>query len=156
MKKFLMVSLLLMCMSVSANDITIYYTDSIVGGDTAAEAVRCDTVYSYIIDISKFNSFTFFSELTSDPYNDTAWADDTFWVDFQHSFNRKDWRVIQIDTFLASGADWSAVNLKTTASIIGNWGRARLIHWDTLGADTPGIEDNVYKKKLQLWIGEKR
>lgn len=151
-----MVLLLLTSMSVGANDIVINYTDSIAGADTANSTVRCDTVYSDAFDITDYNRFVFFTELTGDPYYDTAWADDTFWIDFQHSLNQSDWRTVLVDTLLADGTGWSVLNWNTTDSIIGNWGRARLIHWDTLGADTPGIEDNVYKKKLQLWIGEKK
>lgn len=156
MFKKLFVLLLLLPVLVGANDLSVVYTDGI-GADMAAETVRDDTVYTNWIDIRGFNSVHFYSKLSPyGSYSDTNFADDTFWVIIQTSFDRIGLKTHLIDTFLTTDSSWSALKLNTSDYIFGNWMRGMLIHWDTLGADSPGLEDNEYSKKLEVWIAPKK
>ena len=157
MKKILILAVLLMALSVSANDLSVLYTDSIGVADTAIASKRVDTVYSDPpMYIAGFNQFNFFKSII--PYhNDTNWATDTFFVKFQHSFDRVNWMTCEIDTLLdtTSGSIDEFV-LKSADSAIGNWGRLMLIHWDSLEATGPALLNNAYKYTIKLWIAPKQ
>lgn len=159
MKKLLLVLMLLPCL-VGATDLYVVLLDSIIGADTAAETVRCDTVYSPVERLASGdfgpNVIHFFSVLAADGVNpDTNWADDTFFVKFQTSCDLVTWDTREVDTLLDNGSGWSTLVMDADTSYFGSWGRAMLIHWDTVGADSPDLEDNAYRKKLQLYISPK-
>lgn len=159
MKKCLLVLLVLMLLPYAgwATDLNVLLIDSIVGADTANAVVRCDTAYSSIERLTGVKVIHFFSVLAAEPYHsDTNWADDSFFVNFQTSFDRVNWDVHEVDTFLENGIAWSPLLMNSDSGIFGYWGRAMLIHWDTIGnGDEPDIEDNAYYKRLQLWISLK-
>lgn len=161
MKKWLLVLMLLPLIS-GATDLNVVLIDSIVGADTANATVRCDTAYSpaYRLASGNFgpNVIHFFSVLAGAgvPHSDTDWVADTFFVKFQTSCDRVTWDTREVDTLLDNGSGWSSLVMDADTSYFGSWGRAMLIHWDTIGAaDSPDIEDNAYYKRLQLWISPK-
>lgn len=156
----LMVLMLLPCMG-WATDLNVVLIDSIVGADTANATVRLDTVWSPARRLSTGyfgpNVIHFFSVLSAVPYHtDTNWVDDTFFVKFQTSCDLVTWDTREVDTLLDNGSGWSTLVIDADTSYFGSWGRAMLIHWDTIGSgDSPGIEDNAYYKQLKLWITPK-
>lgn len=153
MKRFLLAILLCFAVNTQANDLTAIMIDSIAGADTAAETVRLDTTFSESMDVRGYRFLQFYSVLSAlEPFSDTNFVDDTFFVNVQTSADKLVWLTHEVDTFLANGSQWSILNLDADATVYGNWARAMIIHWDTLGADSPGLEDNVYKKKLKLWV----
>ena len=144
---------LLLSINVSATDLVIDFVDSIEVADTAIASIRADTAYSSIIPIWGFNRIQFFAQLgLLEGYHDTNFAADTFFVDFQHSFDRVNWNLWLCDTFQTNDTDWVVLNVSTADSVVGKWGRARFIHWDSLEATGPGILANTYGKRLYLWM----
>lgn len=139
--------------SVYANDLQVDFDDTIAAADTVAASKRIDTVLGSWYDLRDFSRVQFFSGVYDDG-NDTNWTGDTFFVKFQTSPNQIDVLTYEIDTFTAVGTALSAavLNLSKTDSVFGRYGRAMLVHWDSLEADSPDILGNTYNYKLKLWI----
>ena len=150
MKKLIVLGLLLLSLSVMANDKTINYVDTIVIADTIAEAINADTLYSDIFDIRGMTRFQFFYHITSHvAYLDLV--EDTFYVNFQHSFNRLDWLNVEVGLSDDTVAVWSTINMAVADSVVGNWGRYRVIHRDSTDADSPDSLGNIGGAKIKLW-----
>ena len=139
-----------------ANDLDVLYTDSISVADTAITSIRADTVYSAAMDIRWQNQFNFYKSIIPFNGSDTNWVNDTFFVKFQHSFDRANWFTCEIDTLLdTSIGTIDEFVLKTSDSVVGNWGRLMMIHWDSLETTQPGLLSNAYKYRIKLWIAPK-
>ena len=154
-KKIIFLLVLFIGTNLMANDLSVLYTDSIA--DTAITTVRADTVYSDpVMDIRWKNQFNFYKSII--PYNgmDTNWVNDTFFVKFHHSFDRVNWFTCEIDTLLDTTiGSIDEFVLKTSDSVIGNWGRLMMIHWDSLETTQPALLSNTYKYRIMLWIAPK-
>jgi hypothetical protein len=163
-KKFIvMCAVILMASTVSGQDLWAIMVDSIVGADTAAETERWDTVYSSVINLehtlggspSRVQFYVTLGGLTGEfaelGGTDTAFADDTFWIDLEHSYDQSTWAVKQVDTLLAEGTGYGT-DLVASATNFGDYARLRVIHYDSLGADTPGVEDNAYRWLIKVWL----
>ena len=147
--------LLIACwaVSVSATDLTLFYSDTIQAADTAAATVRVDTVYSLAMDVRGATRLQFAAALAAAvPGEDTNWTADTFFVKLQHSFDKVNWRVMEIDTLLDTGFGWSVLNPATADSVVGWYSRCMLVHWDSLEATGEDIVDRIYKYKASLYI----
>ena len=136
--------------NVGAQTAQITYVDDFVAADTALNSERLDTAFSSYFDIAGWTSLQFFAELQN--VDDTNWVNDTFWVDFQHSFDGNTWHTCLVDTLLDVGVGWSVLTLERADSVIGNYGRARLIHYDKLEATGPALFENEYIYRLNLWM----
>lgn len=139
--------------SVGAQTAQITYTDDFVAADTALNSERIDTVFSPLFDIAGWTSLQFFVDL--EKAADTNWTDDTFFVDFQHSFDGDTWNTCLVDTLLDVGVGWSVLTLERADSVIGNYGRARMIHYDKLEATGPALFENEYTYLLKFWMSYK-
>jgi hypothetical protein len=137
-----------------ANDVRVLFADTIVAADTGD--VRLDTVFTPAMDITDKDEITFYSGLW--PYGswgDTNWTDDSFFVKFQHSPDGKKWTTLaEIDTFLTTDSGWSTLLLGRNDSVLGNYGRGMLVHWDSIGVgeDDGSIIGNAYYKEFIFWI----
>lgn len=159
MKRILLIALLtlVICGQVGATDIRVVLVDSIVAADTAITSTRADTVYSSAMRLEYFRFLQFYSKAVPfSNFADTNWATDTFFVDFQTSENRIHWVTHEIDTFLTTDSSYSPLNLDCDATVFGNWGRIRFIHWDSMETTQPGLFENAYRKELELWVIPKK
>lgn len=161
MRYLLCLCLLLIAMPLYAQDVLIIdYPDTLNGDDTAANQWRYDTLYSsqYFI---RGNKLCFYSHLFGDTLipseskTDTNWTADTFFVKIQHSFNRSDWGVWEIDTLLDTGRTISPLNIDAADSVFGPWMRAMFIHKDSMEA-AADIQGNIYSKTLWLYFEERQ
>ncbi len=144
---------MLMLLGVEANDKTIEYVDTIVIADTIAEAINADTIYTEPMDIRGFNRYQFFYHITPFvEYMDLT--EDTFFVAFEHSFDKLVWREVALGKSIDTITVWPTMNITTADSIIGNWGRYRVIHRDSTDADSPDSLGNIRGAKIKLWISE--
>lgn len=158
MKRFLLavltVLLLMPCYS-EGNDLLILFSETITAADSTAEATREDTLYSPWINLYGASSIHFFTHMaatgrTDQP--DTAFTDEEYRFDFQMSMNRVDLKTYELDTLAANGSAFQEDDdLVAVSEVFGNWGRFRLIHWDSTEADMPDAFDRTYYKECSLW-----
>ena len=84
--------LLLLMSTIQADDFQIItIRDSISAADTVGGTPRADTVYSKWYKLGEAYNFQFFKNIFSSEVAaevDTAWAADTFFIDFQHSMEK--------------------------------------------------------------------
>ncbi len=149
--------------TVQADDFqVIEIRDSISAADTVGAATRADTAYSKWYNLRDAINFQFFRNVFSSEVAaevDTAWVADTFFVDFQHSMEKDSATALLwlLDTAVTTdGRAWSTLNANTSDSVVGNWGRIRFIHWDSLdaGDDHTGLFGNVYVTKVKVWMNK--
>lgn len=158
MKRFLLAVLailvLMPCYS-EGNDLLILHKDSITAADTAATATREDTLYSGWFNLRGASSIHFFTQMAAEGSvlkPDTAFTDEEYRFDFQFSMNRVDVKTWEVDTLAANGVAWQEDDDVIAATyVFGNWGRFRLIHWDSTEADMPNAFERVYYKNCSLW-----
>ena len=141
-----------------ATDLSVIVYDSISAADTVANAVRRDTFYTPWAAINNANRFQMFYTILADGSNPLiSLADDSFLIKFQHSFDRinlRSWNVGQLgDTTIGT---WGTVNFSLADSVVGNWGRGVIIHYDTAEADQPDSVGLVRNAQFNLWIGNKK
>lgn len=158
MKKFLLAVLtvlLLMPVYSEANDLLILFSDSITAADTTAEGTREDTLYSPWFYMNGASSIHFFTHMGAHPSSlkpDTAFTDEEYRFDFQLSMNQIDLKTYELDTLAANGSSFQEDDdLVAVSEVFGNWGRFRLIHWDSTEADMPDAFERVYYKNCGLW-----
>lgn len=151
-------ALCLIASAATANDHRIVYSNTISAADTVATALQVDTTYSDWFELRGVTRLQFWSGLFTYDGTDTNFAGDTFFVKMQHGPRKSatDAHVVEIDTFTAVGTTltWDEFDLLRTDSTIGNWARFMLIHWDSTEADVPGLVNNVYKYKAEVWTSE--
>ncbi len=154
--RILLILLLLTSVAKAGDFGEIIFRDSITPADTLAEALRVDTIYSKKYKLDGATNYQFGKNIYSGNPPDTNWASDTFFVDFQHSFDGVNWRTWLVDTAVTTdGWSWSVLNISSLDSVVGGFGRARLIHWDSTETTTmDGLAGNVYVTKLNLWINK--
>ena len=158
MKKLLVFGLLALFMVVPSsfsNDLSVIYNDTMVSTDT--NATRTDTAYTPSMSIQDFNRI--WLTVTIDGYfNDTSFANDSYFVFFQHSFNNSDWRILAFTTDtlqkILKGSNDTDVVITTSINRdsvhVGNYGRVMFCHRNALSeAD---INGNAYRKKLTAWL----
>ena len=157
MKRLIILALLCLAGSVFANDIQVTLRDSISVADT--NAARGDTVYSEWVPIHGAQKIHLFVDVFAIGGSavDTNFADDSFFVDVQLSFDKGNvTKKFLIDTLLDTGLGWPGVaddkaDLLAADSLRGNYMRARFIH-RALDIGGPGFLNKVYGKKLKLWF----
>ena len=158
MKKLLILGLLaalLTAPSIFATDVSVVYNDTMISTDT--NATRTDTAVTTSFRIRDYGRI--WLTVTIDGYaNDTSFANDSYFVFFQHSFNDIDWTLLTFatDTLqkILKGANDTDVVIATSINRdsvhVGNYGRVMFCHRCALSeAD---INGNAYRKRLSAWF----
>lgn len=138
-----------------ATDVMAIFVDTVIVADTIANAVNSDTVYSPAFRMDN-RFFTFYQKVEDALLYGASIirTTDTFFFSLQHTFDLINWITVaaELDTLTAVGQDTSSVILDRDASILGSWGRLRVIYWDDAEADKPDSLGNVRAAKLKLYI----
>lgn len=152
-KLLLLLAILLVPALVGANDLTINYVDTIVAADTAVQAINVDTLWTSEMDIRGANRYQFHYDI--DPLvTHMNLTQDTFYVYFQHSFDRKVWRNWLLGKEIDTVATWATLNASTADSVIGNWARYMVIHRDSTEATAPDSLGFIRGARIRLWIAK--
>ena len=167
MKKRLLVLVLVTMFvggSTLASPLTAEISHTIVAADTVAASKRIDTAFSSVgqlpSDLTYLQFYTRLSALSGT--TDTNWTNDTFLIAYQHSIDKGGplyhWQTFNVDTFLTTDSGYSTLIVKPDTLVLGEYFRARVIHWDsleaaaTMGFDTLVQTGSTFGKKLDLWI----
>jgi len=159
MRKLIIAAVLAVMLPMSAigsiaTDVEAIFVDTIIVADTIANAVNSDTVYSPAFRMSN-RFFTFYQKVEGIPlYPAIIRTTDTFFFCLQHSFDLINWITIatELDTLTAIGQGASTTNLDRDATILGTFGRLRVIYWDDAEADKPDSLGNIRAIKAKLYI----
>lgn len=157
MKKIIMLILLLAVLAPvsQATDVSAVFIDTFSVEDTIAAATELDSIFSGWFPTGDYSRFQFYLMLK--PYENYAvpkLTNDTFFIEIQHSFDRYITWPMKIDTLL----DTSTVGLRdefqliASDSVIGEWMRLVLIHWDETEADSPDSVDLIRAVRAVLYI----
>ncbi len=157
MKKLILILvLLLMYVTAPAEQLQVIYNDSILA-DT--NGTRADIIYTPAMDLSNIKRLWF--DLQIEGYNnqDTSFANDSFFVGFQTSFDNKNWTShILGDSALfkiKKGANdtivTTTVGIDRDSSYCGNFGRLRIVHRNAL-SNQQALTANVYQKRITGWV----
>ncbi len=158
MKKLLLLLVLLMMVapSVSANDLWVNYVDTFTDGDT--DDIRVDPVYTTIMRIDKWAMYWFKIQIDNgyDNLPDTNFANDSVFVAFQHSFDKQTWTTgLALSAGIALGeADTIvtvAASLNLDSTYTETWGRARFIYTDSV-TSTPELDGESFYRKFTAWF----
>lgn len=159
MKKILM-ALVVLAMPIMASaqmytgvpePLTLSFTDNISTADSVAAATRVDTAWSGLMNLAGLNRLQFYVDLEAGSAGDTNWTADTFFVKFQSSFDGDTWLTYELDTLLDIGTGYPALVLLSSDSVFGFYGRAMLVHWDSMEAAAE-IQGNNYYKNMTLYV----
>ena len=152
MKKILL-ALLLLCATVSANDLTVDYAD-LIGADT--NGTRTDTAYTPSMFVGGYDRLWFTVSIKGLAY-DTGFANDSYFVFIQHSPNKIDWSTTGNDTLqkILKGDNDTTLNIATSINrdsvVVGNYVRVKFLHRNAL-ANKQALTANTYSKRLRAWV----
>ena len=156
-----MLFLFIIPVGVGANDMSIIFADTIVAADTVlATSYRVDTVYSPSFRVSDFSRLWFSLSLEAEP-TDTNWANDTFDVAIESSYDDKNWILFSTAAYqrILKGAN-DTVDIRPSGIVardslnFGNYMRVRWVHRDSISEDASGdaLPGNIYRTKLTAWL----
>ncbi len=135
MKKLILILGVLFLPALSlAADMRVVVPDSISVADT--NTARVDTVYSSWVDIAGAERLQFFTFMRAPfpPAKDTNFANDTFFIDIELSFDKiVVSKLFLVDTMVTTDSGWTGVaddkaDLMEPDSLRGNWMRTRVVH----------------------------
>ncbi len=134
MKKLILVLVLCLPTFVLAGDMRVVVPDSISVADT--NTARVDTVYSSWVDMAGAQKLQFYTFLRAPfpPAKDTNFANDTFFIDIELSFDKiVVSKLFLVDTMVTTDSGWTGVaddkvDMLDADSLRGNWMRTRVVH----------------------------
>lgn len=150
--------------SVSANDVSVEYKDSLTTGET--NATRADVFYTSVIDTREFKRIWLTLQIQgirkddngeNSVATDTVFANDSFFVFYQYSSDKINWFTSTNDTLqkIKKGANDTILNIATDLSRdslhLGNYARIKFLHRNKLITET-GLPGNSYTKRLTVWF----
>lgn len=160
----LMLACALSWSGVEATDLSVLYVDAI-GGDT--DQVRVDVIYTDSMDTREFKRIWLniqFEAVSKDsagvnyvPYDDSTFANDSFFVFYQYSADGINWFTSADDTIAKikkGDADTTinvAISLNRDSLNLGNYGRIKFVHRNTLSGEYE-LGANVYRTILRVFF----
>ncbi len=133
-------------------------SETLVAGDTIAEAWRYDTVVTHWVDIGDASTVQFLISLGYTPNAADSVMDytaDTFFVIAQASQDKVTWKTWDIDTLLdtINGPPiYDEFTISSADSIFGRYLRGMLIHADSTEADMPDSIDITRSVTAKFWF----
>ncbi len=135
MKKLILILGILLLPALSlAGEMRVIVPDSISVADT--NTARVDTAYSSWVPIQGAQKLQFYTFLRAPfpPAKDTNFANDTFFIDIELSFDKiVVSKLFLVDTMLTTDSGWTGIaddkaDLLDADSLRGNWMRTRVMH----------------------------
>lgn len=173
MKKILLLMLLMITATAQADEASVIYADTVLDADTNAS--RTDAINTPSVRISDYSKIWVAVSLEAVSKQDSAgtgfvggvdtvFANDTFFVLFQQSYDDINWFSVApagaatgdtLQTIVKGANDTFFVRpttyIRRDSLNIGNFGRIRFIHGNTLSSEQE-LNGNIYRKKLTAWF----